>query len=323
MSSKERISWIDSAKGILMLCVIAGHTLTLWNLPERLIYSFHIPLFVILSGFTMGDVLSTKEFFIKLKKSFFQLIIPMLCIYALEAIGFMIKDSLSFVETIKLFCNTSLYAIHVPWFLCVLFYARLFYNLLLLLKKEKLLIFLAIFISAYFIPKIPGFNGFYQQLEKVPFFMFFLFVGRAIKKYNLIDALKKHGQILIFIFMPLWLILLDKAYFDLGLFYLGDLKYAIPCAALACSTMIYFFITLDPYLNRLRQFNIFSLIGQHTILLLAIHDLDFIFMPWHKSFSTRLDEYGTLILKILFILAVMGIILAGRKIIMERKSDDI
>lgn len=312
MSEKERISWIDTAKGFLMLCVIAGHTLPLGGFPERLIYSFHIPLFVILSGYTMGEPKNIYDFFVKVKKSFMQLYIPLLAIYFIEAVGFKFKNHLDFSETVNTFFTSVVYAIHVPWFLCVLFYARILYFLILLVKKENPILFILIFICGFFIPKIPDYHRFYQQLEKLPFFLFFLFVGRYSKKYKVEDFLKKHGTLLVFFLVPLWAVLLPHSYFDLGLFYLGNPRFTIICAGIACCVVTYFCMTIDQY----KLFRIpLSFIGKHTILLLAIHDLEFMFIPWDAHFSSRIDEYGTLALRIVFNLAIWVMIIIARLLI--------
>ena len=48
----KRELWIDILRGIGILLVVLGHT----NPPfKRIIYSFHIPLFFILSGFLWND----------------------------------------------------------------------------------------------------------------------------------------------------------------------------------------------------------------------------------------------------------------------------
>ena len=317
---KTRISWIDTAKGFLMLCVIAGHTLPLGSIPQRLIYSFHIPLFVILSGYTMGEPKSFYDFFERVKKSFIQLYIPMFVIYAIEAVGFKVKNNLELEETLILFIRTVVYAIHVPWFLCVLFYARLIYSLILLLKIENPVLFILIFISGFFIQKIPGFHGFYQQMEKLPFFMFFLFLGRYSKKYNLELLLGKHGTLFLFLLAPIWFILLPGAYFDLGLFYLGNPHFTILCSGIACLLMLYFCMTIDNY----KFFRVpLSFLGKHTILLLAIHDLEFMLFPWRSNFTNRIDEYGTLALRLMCNLAVFVIIMAVRFVITKMRKNNV
>ena len=54
MSARKRIEYVDVAKGIAILSVIVGHTFSAYDpgsLLNRFIYSFHMPLFFILSGF--------------------------------------------------------------------------------------------------------------------------------------------------------------------------------------------------------------------------------------------------------------------------------
>ncbi len=51
MKNGDRIYWIDCAKGITILLVIIGHSI--YNPMVRgPIFSFHMPLFFILSGMT-------------------------------------------------------------------------------------------------------------------------------------------------------------------------------------------------------------------------------------------------------------------------------
>lgn len=50
--NKERIIWIDYAKAIAMLFVIFGHVDS-GNYLTNWIYSFHMPLFFLLSGITL------------------------------------------------------------------------------------------------------------------------------------------------------------------------------------------------------------------------------------------------------------------------------
>lgn len=52
MGNKQRIGWIDIAKGFATLCVIVGHTISVASPLRRIIFSFHMPLFFILAGFT-------------------------------------------------------------------------------------------------------------------------------------------------------------------------------------------------------------------------------------------------------------------------------
>ena len=51
----SRIGWIDTAKGIGLLCVILGHL----SIPylDMWIYFFHMPLFFFLSGFAVHQLI--------------------------------------------------------------------------------------------------------------------------------------------------------------------------------------------------------------------------------------------------------------------------
>ena len=56
MGSDTRVRWVDSLKGILILLVVVGHFLLkvedhyVIETIYRLIYAFHMPLFVFVSG---------------------------------------------------------------------------------------------------------------------------------------------------------------------------------------------------------------------------------------------------------------------------------
>lgn len=61
-SSNKRIQWIDIAKGIGIILVLIGH-ISLNKKINNFIYSFHMPLFFILSGYLYKN----KENYVKKK----------------------------------------------------------------------------------------------------------------------------------------------------------------------------------------------------------------------------------------------------------------
>ena len=73
-TDRMRVDWIDLTKGIAIFLMVCGHT----GLPGALsnwIWSFHMPLFMMISGFFAGNI--AKYSFGKfLKKKFIQLIFP-------------------------------------------------------------------------------------------------------------------------------------------------------------------------------------------------------------------------------------------------------
>ena len=57
---KNRVKYIDIARGIAILCIILGH---LGNATiNRIVYTFHVPIFFLITGYFMSDKMSTREF---------------------------------------------------------------------------------------------------------------------------------------------------------------------------------------------------------------------------------------------------------------------
>lgn len=87
----QRIKWIDFVKGFLILTVMLGYTLGCPNIIKVYIYSFHMPLFFILSGYTLS-----------IEKYLFSSFLPI--IYIVNGILLIIPiiDFLNFLKSNKL-----------------------------------------------------------------------------------------------------------------------------------------------------------------------------------------------------------------------------
>lgn len=78
--SPHRIDWIDIAKGIVIILVIISHTVEFGSFTRNFIFSFHMPCFFILSGYTHKIAKNYSELSIRLKKYIKALILPSLFI---------------------------------------------------------------------------------------------------------------------------------------------------------------------------------------------------------------------------------------------------
>ena len=90
---KDRLYYLDMAKGISIMLVILGHILITDNPIKKWLYSFHLPLFFIISG----CILSIKSIDMPLSKRFKNrlrsLIIPYFC-FSIISFGIWVMESL-------------------------------------------------------------------------------------------------------------------------------------------------------------------------------------------------------------------------------------
>ncbi len=131
--TRDRIKSIDFLKGVTIILIVWGHAIqTINTLPGEgtmfnLIYSFHIPLFMFLSGFVSYKLRNTLA---DIKKRAYQLLIPFF-VYPIIA-GLLLHGSFSvsrWVEIIKT-PDSGL------WFLYVLFYITSFFMLINVINSK-------------------------------------------------------------------------------------------------------------------------------------------------------------------------------------------
>lgn len=125
----QRIVWIDNLRGILILLVVLGHSiqygLSDWeqNHVFNFIYSFHMPLFICVSGFVSVKMKTSWK---SIQKRFVQLILPFI--------------SMSIVSSIYEEKNMVLAWILNPsiglWFLWCLFFIICIHILVLLISSK-------------------------------------------------------------------------------------------------------------------------------------------------------------------------------------------
>lgn len=120
----KRIEYIDIAKGLGIILVVIGHCLKGNTFPATWIWSFHMPLFFILSGlcFAENKYPTFQSFLTKRIKT---LLLP--CIY------FSILIALLYVPIKGLSTFYSLFTDGLPgalWFILVLFFCELIYYLI-------------------------------------------------------------------------------------------------------------------------------------------------------------------------------------------------
>lgn len=121
-----RIQWIDATRGIAILLVILGHCIGSLDDPgNKVILSFHMPLFFFISGFCTGE---TKGFSNYLTKKVKGLLVPTITLGVLDTL----VDWVSGEYYRETFINNFL-----GWFLLVLFYVSIVFCVIQKLGFEK------------------------------------------------------------------------------------------------------------------------------------------------------------------------------------------
>lgn len=186
---RGRIEWVDIAKGIAIILMVIGHEVNNIDIHTA-IFSFHMPLFFILSGYTSSRVNDFSKFSRKLKKTFihvFLLAVLMVVLLGLENLIFLKGYTLtSFGETIikGLWWGSNIPAIGlmsvgVMWFLFVFFWAKLLFDLLQVVLPDRgggLLLLIAATISYLFCNNFQHYLP--QALDIVPFAALFMWIGK-------------------------------------------------------------------------------------------------------------------------------------------------
>ena len=76
---RQRIDWIDTAKGLCMILVIVGHTPALRQPDAQFhFFSFHMPAFFFLTGYMARRPDTWQGFARRVRKDFVALIVPVL-----------------------------------------------------------------------------------------------------------------------------------------------------------------------------------------------------------------------------------------------------
>lgn len=300
MEKSDRIEWIDVAKGIAILLVVLGHTLS-WsdaneNIYREIIYSFHMPLFFILSALASKKIKDSKELVMKIEKSFVRLIVPVIGYVFIGAILeiIILHDSLDVSSYLANRINTIVYAngvdVHVlesvvpgigmVWFMITLFLSKNLFNYICLKLVTPMKIFVATMICG-----VGGMLiGYIQWLpftldivfQVMPFFYF----GSKLKDINI----KKCIVVKMIIMGVAWIAIFmfyhrfTNSYFDLS--WRWHPLYPLSDIGAVCGSM--FIICISVLIEKFKIVSPLKYLGRNTLVFYWIHVLDYI---WADAWS--------------------------------------
>lgn len=276
----RRIEWIDLARGVAIILVVLAHA----PIPHTLksyIYSFHLPLFFILSGFLLYGRMDmpAEKFIVKRIKG---LVLPYFIFSFIDILFWAMVHGLRH-ETINVQLNGTLLAIRNSpltvhngdlWFLTSLFVSELtLYGIYKLAKARSAVIALllaAVFVAGAAYNRAGG-GSLPWAIDTVPFVVVFLWVGYQFAAHYAawVHAVSRRA-----ISIPLVALVLAavsvaawhlNGQVDLWGSIVGDyLLYVVAGVAGAGLVIVLF----DRYIRRAP---LLSYIGQNSLIVFALH----------------------------------------------------
>lgn len=247
MEKSARQYWIDYAKCVAILAVVLGHTYSFGNPVHAFVYSFHIPLFFVISGYL------TKAEKPKIKKLANRLLLPYVLICLLTFLLLAVKGGLSRVQfaRLALACiwasggdvpNADIPGIGLAWFLMASFIAKIMFQMIQVNLDERG-IGLA---GAGLVYGIVMFAGW--ELGKSIFLPFafnqamvavlYIYVGYCLR--SVIGALEERSIPILLVTSLIWAICLwSGCFYSIGnLFHVGRLAVGVVMSLSSSLTMV-------------------------------------------------------------------------------------
>lgn len=291
MTVNKRLVWVDIAKGIAILLVITGHTLSVESPLISAIFMFHMPLFFIMAGYTfkvkpLGDLIKTSAK---------RLLVPYTIIFVLWQGYTLIGQSDIFtLETLitlivrYIFATGSpnetmgVTAVGMAWFLMCLFVSRIILNIVLQLCEKhhvKLPVQAVIFIviAAFGMHIGQAMNLFLPfDLDIACLTSLFMWCGYVARKTDFLKRIGFRWYVLIIAFV-VYVAAFSFSYLELAMRLYGIVPLCIAGALGGSLLACWISMLIERYVRWLSRFLAF--LGQNSLLIYSFHCLDW-FIPW-------------------------------------------
>ncbi len=276
------------------------------------IYSFHMPIFFILSGYTSNLINKWQIWRKQIKKLFIRVLIPallMVFIYQIERALFnQISWSQVWVLSVKeLFWGadpviSSGLSVEIEWFLFLYFFAKLFFDGFNVIFKEKCFGIILMILSLMSYQFISVKLNLPLVLDLVPLASFYMYIGHLIKKNQ--EWIQSHYIITVSIAFIYWgLMVLNRQAVDMAIRYFTS-NYVL--GILETITGSFVVITACQSIESFNLMKKFSFLGKHTLMLMFIHELDCYNFTWMNIMSAlHLDNYTSAVYRVVVDVAIL------------------
>ncbi len=288
---KQRLQFIDIARGIAMISIIIGHL----GEPaiNRVVFTFHVPVFFFITGYFLSDKKSIKDF---IKNKARTLLVPYAVTCAVIVFtGIMIglRNGNAGDEACK-WLYASVYGagdnyqepfyikgIGAIWFLWATFWGSMFLRISLKFNSVfRVLFVLGLFIAGYFSRELFWFPLSIQAGACATLFMYLGYLLKCskdrlkeipieVKAIGVIIAALVWLQFMIN-FKSFWLV-----HCDIG-------RGIIDIIGCICACAVVVFISWLAEYKRFFLVKPLALIGKYSLLVLCVHIVELTFVPWRR-----------------------------------------
>lgn len=307
--TKKRFMWLDIAKSIAIFLMIEGHLAPYAGTVRNFIYSFHMPLFFIATGFTAHKVTTRKELFILLKRDLLRIYIPCLLFQLINGLlSFFIYHE-NAIASLRLRLDQVFWAsafdvnghscLGICWFLIALFWSKTIFNLIQLLFPSRYNG--AIYLSFALIGKALASSQIYlpQNLDVCFMVIFFIYIGFIFRQ--IYPTFKQYQLLITCIAFGIWAYLVDHGiWIDVGGRMYPDL---IPDILGAICGTIFIFSLSEALESCSVLAKFLAFIGRNTMIIFFVSFIDWIGISlWARGY------YYSYVARPVFVLALIIII---------------
>lgn len=272
-NTKDRIKFIDISRGIAIIFMVITHYK--YGFGRDVIFSFHMPLFIIISGMFFSEKYTFKEICEKICKTLLipyiiTMLIGNILIKTLYNINIDLLTTLKQIfygyPTVYLFDKSS--TVDVLWFLPFLACIKILFYILKKLSKndDTLLAIFCLFFTALGLQLSNLRIYLCWNLDVAFVSIIFYYIGYIIKKYNILELFSKN-KLLYIITLIIWALTIGNM--ELAVRYYSIIGII---GAIAGTFNIFFLSKIIEKSNLL--YKIFSWFGKNSIYILCFHHLE-------------------------------------------------
>lgn len=332
-NGQNRIEYFDLAKGIAILCVILAH----FPVPEiprllsNICFSFHMPLFFVVSGYFFREK-AFPDFFLRKAK---QLLIPYL-ICLIGVIGSSVFWSIFFrresslEQTILNWIWAGLYgsggvytepfwieSIGAIWFLPALFWALLLLYFCLKRKNPLIWIVMAVLIGLY----TKNYFWLPFSIQSSLICVVYLYLGYQFKQKDVLNRIfvRSYWAAAVFILWAVYLavgggrLYLVRGYFGLGFLY--DLFFSV----IASVAILYLCWRISRLKWKIK--NVLLFWGRNSLKVLCIHLIELNTFPWDQV-KFFLENWGISGYVLTAVLYGIKLLLIAAAVVLINKTEE-